>query len=90
MFMQNGSHKHLFLIKVIWEVKTKHDGVKTENFLHKKQKRYFWNVLFMVLRLHIDSKKLAFFGKKYENDASFWNVTSFHTPFQSKLISNYL
>ena len=67
---------------------------------------YFWNMLFMVLRIHIDSKKLADFGTKYENvyiinEHSYecvtkmscsWQVKMFHhfILHSSKLISYYL
>ena len=54
-----------------------------------------WNMSFMVPRIHVNCKKLAYFGRKY---VMMWyfdlstggNIASFYTSFQSKLISYYL
>ena len=56
---------------------------------------YFWNMLFMVPRIHIDSKKLADFGTKYENvyiinEHSYECVTKMSCSWQVKMFHHFI
>ena len=61
-----------------------------------RRKNLFWNKLFMVPRIHIDSKKFTNFGMKYETmrrlglSIKVQNVSLFHTLILNKLIHYYI